>query len=400
MRIAVIGAGAMGSMLGVCLMAGGADVTLIVRREELAQRYRSPGIQIKSYSEDGQEDMNIGPVPMKAAVSADGMDVQDAILFMVKGPDTKSALEQFMPLIGEHTKVITLQNGIGNVDIISEVIPKERIYYGCLNMSAIMESPGVLQGALFGDRNVCLGSLVKSEEQKQFGTELCGMLSAGGVRAEYMENVDAEVWYKMLVNLTVNAPCGIVRLRGGEASESSDFFSMGADIIQEAVKVAAKLGVQIDMNHLMGHVIPNAKKTSGLHYPSMAQDMMMKHAKTEIEFLNGAIERLGRQVGVPTPVNTTIARIVRTIEANYSRQFFPKEVKGGVPIFKISINEKFCKGCGYCVRYCGRQVLKLDENTNTKGYHAAKVTAGEKCVGCLNCTTVCPEAAITISKEA
>jgi 2-dehydropantoate 2-reductase len=55
----------------------------------------------------------------------------------------------------------------------------------------------------------------------------------------------------------------------------------------------------------------------------MAQDMMMKKAQTEIDFLNGAIERLGKQVGVPTPVNTTISRLVRTIESNYDRQYFP-----------------------------------------------------------------------------
>lgn len=398
MKIAIIGAGAMGSMLGACLMAGGADVTLIVRREELAQKYRSPGIQIRSYTEDGADDLNIGPVPMKAATSVEGMEVQDAVLFMVKGPDTKTALEQTMPVIGEETKVITLQNGVGNTDIIGEVIPEERIYYGCLNMSAIMEAPGVLTGALFGDTNVCLGSLVKGDGQKAFGEELCGLFKAGGVGAEYMENVDSEVWYKLLVNLTVNAPCGIVRLRGGEAGENSEFFNMGVDIIQEGIKVAAKLGVEIDMNHLMGHVIPNAKKTSGLHYPSMAQDMMMKKSKTEIDFLNGAIERLGKQVGVPTPVNTTISRLVRTIETNYDRQYFPKGAKTG-PAFKITINDKFCKGCGYCVKYCGKEVLGLDEDINAKGYHAAKTIAPEKCVGCLNCATICPEAAITISKE-
>ena len=320
MKIAVIGAGAMGCMLGACLMEGGADVSLIVRRKELAEKYRSSGIRIKRY---GSADLDFGPTPMKAATSVEGMEVQDAVLFIVKGPDTKTALEQTMPIIGDQTKVITLQNGVGNTEIIGEVIPKERIYYGCLNMSAIMEAPGVLKGALLGDNNVCLGSMVNGEEQKAFGEQICGLLKPSGIGAVYMENVDSEVWYKLLLNLTANAPCGIVRLRGGEAFENSDFFSIGTDIMREAIEVAAKLGVKIDMNHLTEHVIPNARKTSGLHYPSMAQDMMMKKTRTEIDFLNGAIERLGKQVGVPTPVNTTISRLVRTIEANYDRQYFP-----------------------------------------------------------------------------
>jgi 2-dehydropantoate 2-reductase len=323
MKIAIIGAGAMGCMLGACLMEGGADVSLIVRRKELAEKYRSSGIRIKSYAADGYADLDFGPVPMKAVDNVEGMEIQDAVLFIVKGPDTKTALEQTMPIIGDQTKVITLQNGVGNTDILGEVIPKERIYYGCLNMSAIMEAPGVLTGALLGDKNVCLGSMVNGEEQKDFGEQICGILRAGGIGAVYMENVDSEVWYKLLLNLIANAPCGIVRLRGGEAFKNSEFHDMAVDIVREAIEVAAKLGVELDMDHLIGHVAPNAVKTSGLHYPSMAQDMMMKKAQTEIDFLNGAIERLGKQVGVPTPVNTTISRLVRTIESNYDRQYFP-----------------------------------------------------------------------------
>jgi 2-dehydropantoate 2-reductase len=151
------------------------------------------------------------------------------------------------------------------------------------------------------------------------------MLKEGGVGAVYMEHVDSEVWYKLLLNLTTNAPCGIVRLRGGEAFENSEFYDMCKDIMQEAIDVAQKLGVDIDLDHLMGHVVPNAVKNAGQHYPSMAQDMMMKRARTEIDFLNGAIERLGKHVGVPTPVNTTIARLVRTIESNYDRQYYPSK---------------------------------------------------------------------------
>ena len=400
LKIAVLGAGAMGSMLGACLQAGGADVTLIVRHKELVEKYISPGVSIKSYAADGQEQVILPPTPVKAAIDTKELDVMDAVLLMVKGPDTRKALEGAANIIGEDTKVITLQNGVGNTDIIAETIPADRIYYGCLNMSAIMEAPGVLTGALFGDVNVCLGSLVKEEKQKQFGEELCGYFNRVGVDAAYMDTIDVEVWNKMLVNLAVNATCGLVRLRGGEAGENNEFVMVGVDMIKEAIAVAHKLGVDLDLNYFMGHVLPSARKTSGLHYPSMAQDMMMKKAKTEIEFLNGAIERLGKEVGVPTPVNTTIARLVRTIEANYDRQYFPKGLSGKTgPSFKIMINDKFCKGCGYCVKYCAKGVLGLDENINVKGYRVAILLSQDKCVGCLNCSSVCPEAAITIAKE-
>ena len=323
MKIAVIGAGAMGSMLGAYLKAGGADVTLIVRHAELVEKYISPGIIIKNYADTNKEGSELGPVSIRAATDTKNLEMMDAVLVMVKGPDTRQALADASNIIGAGTKVITLQNGIGNTDIIAETISRDRIYYGCLHMSSIMEEPGVLNSSLFGEVNVCLGSLEKGPEQKQFGEELCGCFRNSGVIAEYMDNIDVEVWHKLLLNLIVNAPCGIVRLRAGEASKTRDFFMIGMDMVKEAILVGQHLGIGLDLGYFTGHVLPASQNASGLHYPSMAQDMMMKKTKTEIEFLNGAVERLGRETGVPTPVNTTVARLVRTIESNYDRQYFP-----------------------------------------------------------------------------
>ncbi|MBR4144815.1 MAG: ketopantoate reductase family protein, partial [Lachnospiraceae bacterium] len=127
MKIAVLGAGAMGSMLGAYLQLGGADVTLLVRRKELADKLTSPGIVMRSYSNADGEKTEVGPIPMKAAVDCNGLGEMDAVLVMVKGCDTKSALEGAKPIIGSNTKVITLQNGIGNTDIIEESVNKDNI---------------------------------------------------------------------------------------------------------------------------------------------------------------------------------------------------------------------------------------------------------------------------------
>lgn len=399
MKIAVIGAGAMGSMLGAYLQAGGADVTLVVRRREPADVLTSPGLTMKRYTES-TEDGN-GPVPMKASVGTDGLEVMDAVLLMVKGPDTKAAIESASAVIGPETKVVTLQNGIGAADIIAETVPKENIYYGCLNMSAIMEAPGVLTAGLFGTTNVYLGSVVRDAAQRAFGEEFCGLLRAGGVTAEYTEDIDREVWNKMLINIAVNASCGLVRLRGGEAGEDQQFVLLAVDMVKEAIAVAGKCGVALDFGYFMTQVLPSARKTSGKHYPSMAQDMMITRTRTEIEFLNGAVERLGAKHGVPTPVNTTIARLVRTIEHNYDKQYRPTAEtakRGGA--FLVEIEEKFCKGCGFCVKYCPKGVLALQKERSRKGYFPAKAAAPGNCIGCLSCTAVCPEAAIRIRKEA
>ncbi len=398
MKIAVLGAGAMGSMLGAYLQMGGADVTLLVRRKELADKFNTPGIVMRSYTGAEGEKTETAPMPMKASVGCEGLEKQDVVLVMVKGCDTKAALEGAASIIGDDTKIVTLQNGIGNTDIIGEIVKKENIYYGCVNMSAIMSAPGVLDTGLFGDVNVAFGSVVKGEEQKKFGDELAGIFNASGIKAAYSEDIDTEVWYKLLVNIAVNAGCGLVRLRGGEAGNDQDFTLLAVDMLKEAIAVGMASGVKLDFNYFMTHILPVARKTSGLHYPSMAQDMLMKKAPTEIEFINGAIERLGKKAGIPTPINTTISRLVRTIERNYDKQYKDKTGKTG-PSFKVKIAEKFCKGCGYCIKYCPKKVLSAEDGLNAKGYVKVKVANEADCIGCLSCSTVCPEAAITVIKE-
>ena len=395
MKIAVIGAGAMGSMLGVYLKKGGADVVLSVRRKEVADVMISPGLALKMYEGDGGE---IGPLPMNAVTDLSGVGIVDAILLMVKGPNTKTAMEGAMCLVDKNTKVITLQNGIGNTDIIKEFVSEDKIYYGCLNMSAAMDKNGVITGGLFGDNNIFVGSLVKGKEQKKFGEEFCSIFNAAGVSACYTDEIDKEVWYKLILNVAVNATCGLIRLRGGEASEDQQFMLLAVDMVKEAIAVANAMGVDIDFGYFMTQIMPVAKNTSGKHYPSMAQDMMISKVKTEIEFINGAVERLGANVGVPTPINTTVSRLVRVIENNYDRQYMPKATSGASS-FRIEITDKFCKGCGFCVKYCPKNVIGFNEELNKKGYSTAKVVNKNACIGCLSCTAVCPEAAINIVKE-
>ena len=395
MKIAVIGAGAMGSMLGAALTAGGADVTLIERRKEICDALNTKGLTIKTYAGNEPTELN---VPVKAAPSVDGLGKMDALLIMVKGPNTEGALLSAMPLVDEHTKVITLQNGIGNTEIIEKLIAPENIFYGCLNLSAIMQAPGVLIGSAFGKVNVYLGSVVKGEEQAAFGEKLRGIFERGMLKAEYTENIDYEVWSKLLINIAVNASCGLVRLRGGEAGEDQNFVMLAVDMVKEAIDVAKACGVELDLGQFLTRTLPSARKHSGAHYPSMAQDMLITKVPTEIDFLNGAVERLGERFGIPTPVNTTICRLVRTIEHNYDRQYVEKAAKSG-PSFTVTVNDKFCKGCGYCVKYCPKKVLALDDNISGKGYKIAKVADKKGCIGCASCAVVCPEGAITIEKE-
>ncbi|NMC56551.1 MAG: ketopantoate reductase family protein [Eubacteriaceae bacterium] len=315
-KIAVVGAGAMGCVIGAYLKKGGADVTLIDPFKEHMDNIANNGLILNSSS-------SREVVKMNTALSAQDADIMDIVIIMVKGTLTDAALKGAQSIIGKDTYVCTFQNGIGNVDIIQKTIPKEKILYGCLNMASILKAPGEVYGNLFDEVNVYIGSIIKEEEQIKTGNDLARTFTDGGAVSKYVDDIDTHVWSKAMVNLVANATCGLVRLNGQQAAKNTHFLLIATDIVKEALAIAEAKGVKgLDFATFMTKTIPAARATAGDHYPSMAQDMMITKKKTEIEFLNGAFERMGKELNIPTPVNTTIARLVRTVESNYENQYF------------------------------------------------------------------------------
>jgi len=322
MKIAVVGAGAMGCVLGAYLKKGGADVILVDPYKEHMDNIASRGLILNSST--GRDS-----VVMKTAYSAEDIGVMDVVIIMVKGTVTEAALKGAQNAIGEDTMVCTFQNGLGNVELIEKTVPKGRILYGCLNMASILKNPGEVYGNLFDEVNVYIGSVVKEEKQISTGNKIAEYLTKGGAAAKYVDDIDVKVWSKALVNIVVNATCGLVRLNGQQAAKNTNFALIVTDLVKEALAVAKAKGIEgLDFTTFMTKTVPAARKSAGDHYPSMAQDMMITKKKTEIEFLNGAIERMGKELNIPTPVNTTIARLVRTIEANYDLQYYPAALAG------------------------------------------------------------------------
>lgn len=316
-KIALIGAGAMGCVLGAYLKKGGADVILVDPFQAHMDSIAQKGLVLNSAG-------GCDNVHMKTAYSAENIGIMDYIIIMVKGVWTEEALKGAAGAIGEDTYVCTFQNGIGNVELIEKTVPQEKILYGCLNIASILTAPGEVYGNLFDEVNIYIGSLVKDAPQKSAGEALAKYFTDGGAVSEYVDNIDEKVWSKALVNIVVNASCGLVRLNGGQAGKNVNFALLVTDLAKETLAVAEAKGIEgLDFTSFMTKTLPAAKKTAGDHYPSMAQDMMITKRPTEIEFLNGAIEKLGKTLGVSTPVNTTVARLVRTIESNYDHQYDP-----------------------------------------------------------------------------
>lgn len=310
MRYAVLGAGAMGSIIGAVLARGGQDVVLVDPYREHMEKIKEHGLTVTLGNETET-------VRLNACTNPDEAGPVDVIILLVKRMHSEQALQGARALFGSNTYICTLQNGLGTTDVLESFLPKERVLLGMLKIAGSLKEPGAVAGKIGGEVAVALGSLVN--ESAAVVRQIAGHLSGGGLVAKYTTNIQQAIWEKVTVNACFNAACGVLRLRAGEYFAHPEGRRLGEDIVREAVAVALAKGVTLDFAAIMDDIRTILKDT-GDHYPSMAQDMRNKR-KTEVDALNGAIARYGKEMGIATPANEYVARFVKIIEDNYHLQF-------------------------------------------------------------------------------
>jgi 2-dehydropantoate 2-reductase len=312
MKYAVVGAGAMGSIIGATLSKGGQEVLLVDPYREHMDRIAARGLRL-----------TFGPVTetvrMQTCTNPAEAGKADIVVLLVKSFMSRTAIEGAPGLFGNRTFVCTLQNGLGNVEILEGLFPRDRILQGMIHLAGRLEGPGEVSGDKYRETDIYIGSLVKEGAAAVAAETMARHLSDGGLAAEYKPDIEKEIWRKAMINACLNAPCGVLRLRGSEYFGHPEGKRIAADIAAEFAAVAAAKGISLDVDEAM-HYMEMGTRTRSEHYPSMAQDMMHKR-RTEIDFLNGAIVKYGLELGIPTPVNDTITRFVKIIEENYGVQF-------------------------------------------------------------------------------
>lgn len=312
MKYAILGAGAMGSIIGAVLAKGGQDVVLVdPYKEHLAQIARD-GLRVQW---PGRTDT----VQLETCMNPAEAGRVDVVVLLVKGFHSAAAVKGARGLFGENTYICSLQNGLGHEETLAELIPRERILQGVLRMTGSLLGPGEVAGNLGGDTAIYVGSLVREGVADEMARKMVAHLCDGGVAAEFSAHIAEHIWAKVVINACVNGTCGITRLRAREYFNHPEGFRTVQDITREVVTVAAAKGVTLDYDGLIADMLA-AVARAGEHYPSMAQDMRAKR-KTEMEFINGAIAGYGSKLGIPTPANDYVARFVKIIEDNYAVQF-------------------------------------------------------------------------------
>ncbi len=301
MRIAIVGAGAMGSLFGGLLAEAGEDVVLVDVWEEHMRAINERGLRIRGVSGDRV-------VRVKATTKHAEVGVVDLVLLQVKSYATEKAIRDALPMVGERTVVLTLQNGLGNVEKIAAVVGRERVLAGTTAHGATVLGPGEIYHAgrgptVIGEVDGRITDRVKA---------IAELFNRAGIETEVTDNIMGAVWTKMLANVAINALTAITGLYNGELLELEETKAVMLKAVDEAVAVAKAMGIKLLVEDPHEFVLGIARATA-TNKSSMLQDVE-RGRRTEIDAINGMIVHYGRELGIPTPVNEALVAAVKGIE--------------------------------------------------------------------------------------
>ncbi len=303
MKIAVIGAGAMGSLFGAYLAKAGEAVTLVDIWQEHVAAIRSQGLLL---SEEAGDEV----VRLDVVLGTGGLVAVDLVILFVKAAATRVAAVDAAALLRPGGRVLTLQNGLGNAEVIAEIVGAERVLAGTTAQGATLLGPGRVRHGGRGETHI--GRL--SGEVDGLCAQVAAMLSNAGLPTVVEPDVRSLIWGKLVINTGINALTALLRLRNGQLAELAETRQLLALAVEEAVQVAGAAGVALPYENPLGKVLAVAAAT-GQNQSSMLQDVL-RGSPTEIAVITGAIVREGERRGVATPVNRTLTLLVQALEKN------------------------------------------------------------------------------------
>ncbi|MEE4542386.1 2-dehydropantoate 2-reductase [Streptomyces sp. V4-01] len=298
MRVAVVGAGGVGGYFGGRLAAAGGDVMLVARGRHL-EAIRANGLSIRGAAGDVT-------VPPGAVVpSVDAVGRADVVLVAVKLWDTEDVARQLRPLAESGAAVVSLQNGVETREALRRHLPEESLLGGVCYVSAVIEQPGVVvhrggfQKLVFGEYD---------GRRSERVVELAAQWAGAGPEAEVSTDITRMIWEKFVFLVGLSAATTAVRQPIGVVRGDAGSRALLLDVMRETVAVGRARGVALD---------PSFADERLAFCDTLPPDMAasMHHDLThgnrlELPWLSGAVARLGAELGVPTPRNSTVADIL------------------------------------------------------------------------------------------
>ena len=306
MKIAIMGAGAMGSFYGSYLSQNN-EVWAVDIWKDHVNTINEKGLTLKISDTEEKVFKNI-----KATDKAEDVGVADLVVIFVKSVNTAEALVTNKALFGPDTMVLTLQNGYGNDEDILEYVKAENLFIGTTACGATVLGPGHVFQAGKGITNV---GVTKAGDINR-AQIIVDLLNECGLEAVVAKDVMLAIWTKLLVNVGLNAPLALLGVRNGFIADSEAALKIGTTLVTEGAAVAKAEGYDINPEDIVQHYYIEGSKVVGYNRCSMLQDVDKKR-KTENAKINGAIVRLGKKHGIPTPYNEVLQTLITAKEDSY-----------------------------------------------------------------------------------
>lgn len=305
MRIAVLGTGAMG-MLFAAMLKKEHDVVLLGRNREKIEALASQGVTVE------EPDGRMHTAYPTAAEMGTPMEPVDLMIVFVKAMGTREALSKCANLLGEHTLLLSLQNGAGHEEELARFVPMERVLVGTTQHNASVR--GVASVFHGGRGRTVLGSPAGRLGEAQAAARA---LEASGIQAEASANVRAAIWQKLLTNVSLSALTGVLRVPMGFVAQSPSAWALCETLIREACAVAEADGVRFDPKEKAEEVRRVA--TDGpMGITSICADLMQGR-KTEVDTISGSVVRAAARLHVPAPHHEMMVMLIHAMEDQNSQ---------------------------------------------------------------------------------
>ena len=309
-KVAVVGAGAVGSFYGAMLARAGHAVVLVARPAHV-QAIAREGLRLEMAG-------RVEAVRVEASVDLAAVRGADLVLFCVKSTDTEAVAAQLAPCLDEESLVLSLQNGVENAAAIARHVACP-VVPAVVYVATAMGGPGIVQHHGRGD--LVIGALkqrVASDEMAPaYLQRLVDFFASAGVPVRISLDVMAELWAKLMVNCAYNAISGLAQASYAQLAALPEVRELQRALVGEVVALAAAEGVDLQLAASLD-TMERIAEAMPAQLSSTAQDMA-RRKPSEIDHLNGFVVRRGRELGVATPANQALFALVKLVEAGNER---------------------------------------------------------------------------------
>ena len=300
MRIAVIGAGAMGSIYGGHLSMKN-EVYLVDTNAAVVEHLQKEGLKLQ---ENGADNLYYP----KAVTSTEGIAPVDLVILFVKALFSKAALSGNKGIIGPDTYVMTLQNGSGHEDILGEFVPQDHIIIGTTNDNDAILGMGHIRHGGVGETNI--GML--TEDKEGFLPKLKDALDSCGFATTIQENIQQLIWDKMFTNVSLSAVTAILSVEMGYIAANEHAWYLAERLVREAAAVARGMGLKADDEKLLAKVRATSEGSPN-GVTSICADIRAGR-KTEVDTISGSVVRASKKFGVPAPTHEFVVEMIHALE--------------------------------------------------------------------------------------